>query len=586
MNKFEEFPAANVAKTSAAAILHKLPSKLLGNGRLQIFRADALQLRAYAAHIDREQTAKDLNIIATTYGLFRDPADTAAVKEIIDAVTAPIVIEEKKAKPRQRRSLRRGKREAKAVLKGKTRDKKKARAILKAAADEADVEKPVVEAPAIAANGVVPPLARNEIPDGANEEREKIKFDVKDYIDVASRKAKATNKTPGWRKNLIGSKDGTPKGNVANAITALRLAPEWQGVLAYDEFALVTRVTHSPPWEGAGPVQRDWAALDDVLATNWLQHNGISVGLNVTEMAVEAVAQDAGYHPVKDYLNGLTWDGKARVGSWLTSYFGVERSPYADAVGERFLISAVARVMQPGCKADAMLIIEGPQGIGKSRAIHALAGKWFSDELAEIGTKDASLQLRGAWIFELSELDAMHRSEIGKIKAFLSRKTDRFRPPYGARVIEAPRQCVLVGTTNGDAYLKDETGARRQWPVRATKISPEAIERDRDQLWAEAVHLYRTGRRWWIDDPAIASAATEEQDDRYSVDPWDEVIARYVDVRTEVSVSEILRDVLGIPINDWSQFNQNRVARSLKSRKWFRCQKQIGERRQWLYRRY
>jgi predicted P-loop ATPase len=397
-------------------------------------------------------------------------------------------------------------------------------------------------------------------------------------------KPKETAGSSKWRQ-LIANKQEIPKAILANAITAFRLAPEWQSVLSYDTFALATQVRHAPPWEGTGPTERAWSPLDDVLAANWLQHNGITVGLDTTQMAVEAVAQDACYHPIRDYLNGLNWDGEARIATWLSTYLGVERSPYSEAVGARFLIGAVARVMKPGCKADCMLVIEGPQGAGKSQAMQRLCGQWFSDELSELGSKDASLQLSGAWIFELSELDAMQRADIAKVKAFLSRTTDRFRPPYGRRVIEAPRQCVFVGTTNSDNYLRDETGARRFWPVKATTISLDAIECDRDQLWAEATKLFRAGRPWWIDDPSIAVAAKDAQDERYLGDPWDDEIRHFAKGLPYVTVEQILADLLHVEKSKWTQPDKNRIARSLKAMQFERYQARTGDKRQWRYRK-
>jgi predicted P-loop ATPase len=395
----------------------------------------------------------------------------------------------------------------------------------------------------------------------------------------------AARRSDKWREKLIVNGQGVPKTVLANAITALRLAPEWQSVLMFDEFALVTRVQHSPPWEGGALANRAWTPIDDLRVTDWLQHQNIMVGLDVASQAVETVARDEQFHPVRDYLNSVRWDGRPRVATWLTSHLGVERSDYADAVGQRLLISAVARVMQPGCKADAMLIIEGPQGAGKSKAIDCLVGQWFSDELSDIGTKDASLQLGGAWVFELSELDAMQRSDIAKLKAFLSRRTDRFRPPYGRRVIEVPRQCVFIGTTNSESYLRDETGARRFWPVKAHTININAIERDRDQLWAEAVDLYRAGHAWWIDSSDIATAARQQQDERYSGDPWDDAIAKHIEYLRETSVGEILREVFHIEPAQWKQGDQNRVARSLTSLGWIKYQHRNGARREWRYRR-
>ncbi|HEY2528179.1 MAG TPA: virulence-associated E family protein, partial [Xanthobacteraceae bacterium] len=163
---------------------------------------------------------------------------------------------------------------------------------------------------------------------------------------------------------------------------------------------------------------------------------------------------------------------------------------YTAAVGTCMLIAAVARIYEPGCKADAVPIFEGKQGLLKSTAIKTMFYPWFTDELADLGSKDAAMQTRGIWGIEISELDAMTRGEVSKIKAFVSRTTDRFRPPYGKRVIESKRSCVFVGSTNSDDYLKDASGARRFQPVDlgvTGDIDIEGLRRDRDLLWAEAV---------------------------------------------------------------------------------------------------
>src|SRR5262249_2451934 len=154
-----------------------------------------------------------------------------------------------------------------------------------------------------------------------------------------------------------------------------------------------------------------------------------------------------------------------RLDDWLTLYCGAEPDDYMHAVGRCWMISGVARAYEPGCQADAVLIFEGEQGAGKSSALAILGGPFYSDDIAELGTRDAAMCTHGIWIVELAELDAMGRAEISRIKAFLSRRTDRFRPPYGHHVIEAPRQCIFAGTVNLNTYLKDETGGRRFWPV-------------------------------------------------------------------------------------------------------------------------
>ena len=162
-----------------------------------------------------------------------------------------------------------------------------------------------------------------------------------------------------------------------------------------------------------------------------------------------------------------------RLEEWVITYLGAEDTPLNRAVGSRWMISGVARILQPGAKVDHMLILEGPQGAKKSSALKTLAGaEWFTDELAEIGSKDAAQQMRGIWVIEIAELDAISRAEVSRIKAFLSRTTDRYRPPYERYVVEMPRQCVFAGSVNPDTYLRDETGNRRFWPVRCgTSIS-------------------------------------------------------------------------------------------------------------------
>jgi predicted P-loop ATPase len=389
-----------------------------------------------------------------------------------------------------------------------------------------------------------------------------------------------------WRKGLIRNAQGAPKALLANVITALRTAPEWEQRLSFNALSLTTELSAPPPWEAGSNVPwkpRPWTPRDDVLAADWLQHSRIGVGVEVTQAAVEAVAQDHTFHPVQDYLNGLLWDGQERIGQWLTIYLGAERSAYVDAVGQRFLISAVARALQPGCKADHTLVLEGRQGIGKSTGCKALASPWYTDELADLGSREASLQVQGVWIVEISELDAMSRAEVSRIKAFLSRTTDRYRPPYGRRVVEVPRQCVFIATTNSDGYLKDETGGRRFWPVAVRRVDVDGLKRDRDQLWAEAVHRYRRGAPWWIDSSTLASDAAGEQATRYAGDPWHEAVSAFVGERKSVSLTEVLKDGLEIDRSRWTQVEQNRVARILKTLGYHRKQIRCGEARFWQY---
>ncbi|MBI4905137.1 MAG: hypothetical protein HY820_15995 [Acidobacteria bacterium] len=391
-----------------------------------------------------------------------------------------------------------------------------------------------------------------------------------------------------WRDRLLLNLNGTVKPVLANVITALRGAPEWAGVLAYNEFAHFTVLQKPAPWMKPDvEVPPDWTPNHDTLTTEWLHHQGIFVSIDVTGQAVEAVARERPFHPVRAYLKDLTWDGKHRLESWLPDYLGVDPSPYSAAVGSRWIISAVARVFEPGCKADCCLILEGEQGIRKSTALRVLAQPWFTDEIADLGSKDAALQTRGVWVIEIAELDSMSRSDIGKIKAFMSRMTDRFRPPYGKRPIDSPRQCVFAGSVNHGTYLRDETGGRRFWPVecKAAVIDVEALAEVRDQLWAEAMSLYFDGKSWWLDSVELNREAAQEQADRYEGDAWDELILPWAADRESVSIAEVLTSCLEKKKDQWTQLDRIRVARCLRAHKWTRYRVGVRGSRDWRYRR-
>lgn len=392
---------------------------------------------------------------------------------------------------------------------------------------------------------------------------------------------------PDWTKDLQRYGSGAPHASLANACTLLRGAPELQMMLAYDEFAGRTMLVSVPPWD-FDPQSfslRPWCQHDDLLATEYIQRAGITVKPTTTSQAVELVARERPYHPVKEYLENSEWDGKPRLRTMFAAYFGAVDDSYVANVGSSFMIGAVARVLNPGCKHDHVPIIEGPQGIGKSKALKILFGSFFCDEIGDLGSKDAAMQLSGVWGFELAELDAYSRADAGRIKAWISRTVDRFRPPYGTRVIELPRSCIFVGSTNGDNYLKDETGNRRFWPVKATRIDTAGLTRDRDQLWAEAYRLYIGGAPWWIIKPEIVEQARLEQRDRLIDDPWWDVISAYIETRTSVSVAEVLTEAICIDRSRQGQVEQNRVARCLKAHGWLRGQVRSAGKQTWRYRR-
>jgi predicted P-loop ATPase len=379
---------------------------------------------------------------------------------------------------------------------------------------------------------------------------------------------------------------------------ALRHDPSWQNVIGFDEMRQrIMRLQPIPVFESNQPSDDHhvglWTDTDDAATQEWLQLAGLrNVATTTVVQAISKRASEQSYHQLREWLAQLTWDGVPRIiggvtdqgeiiDPWLVTYLGAAESKYVRAVGDMWKISAVARIFEPGCKVDHTLILEGPQGSGKSTACKTLCGEtYFSDVLPNIETKDGALHLTGKWFIELSELDAMSRADTAPIKAFLSRTIDRYRPPYGRREVDVPRQCVFIGTTNKQDYLKDETGGRRFWPVKIGAIDLEALTRDREQLWAEAVARYCSGQRWHITDPELIAAARQEQEARYDSDVWEDSMPDFLLDKQEVTVNQVLMG-LGFDTQRMDRASQNRVTRILTKLGWVRG-KRTAKARYWM----
>ena len=253
---------------------------------------------------------------------------------------------------------------------------------------------------------------------------------------------------------------------------------------------------------------------------------GFDPGIANVQQAVERACEANRFDPVCDYLDGLQWDGQPRLAPWLPRYLGTEDTPFIRAVGCKMLVAMVRRARQPGCKFDTMPVFEGVQGTGKSSALCILAGEEnFSDQsVLNLDTRAQQEALAGAWICELSELAGLRRADVEAVKAFLSKTSDVARPAYGHCVVRQPRRGILVGTTNSDAYLQDATGNRRFWPARTGRVDLDALHRDRDHLFAEAVAGEKRGELLTIPETLYAAAA-EQQDQRLMKDPWEDILA-------------------------------------------------------------
>ncbi len=319
----------------------------------------------------------------------------------------------------------------------------------------------------------------------------------------------------------------------------------------------------------------------------WLQRAGLStVSKDTTHQAVDLCASERAFHPVRQYLNGLRWDGERRLLGWLNAYLGVDHGAYARGIGTMFAVAMVARVLDPGCKADYMLVLEGPQGARKSTACAILGGRWFSDNLPDIRSgKDVSQHLNGKWLIEIAELSALDKAEAAALKAFVTRAEERYRPSYGRKEVIEPRQCVFIGTTNKAAYLRDETGGRRFWPVKVGIIDTEALSRDRNQLFAEAVHLYRQGTRWWPNQAfEIEHIHPQQEGSSYEADAWEQAISEWLqsrpthEQREPVTVLAIARQALFIETPRIGTSDQRRISAALERMGWTRGERTMHAR--------
>jgi hypothetical protein len=345
---------------------------------------------------------------------------------------------------------------------------------------------------------------------------------------------------------------GNPKATFANArvaITALGI------VCRYDAF-------HDRLFVGGQAIAQWAGALDDRVAIMLRELIVRTFRLdplreNTREAALQLCLENR-FDPVVDYLDCVKWDGRSRLDTWLITYLGAEDTALNRAIARLMLVAAVRRARQPGCKFDQIIVLEGPEGRGKSSAIEILAGgDNFSDQL--ILTLDERAQqeaVTGVWLFEISELGGISKADVDRVKAFASRTIDRARPAYGRIRVDRPRRCIFVGTTNNDTYLKSQTGNRRFWPVKVGNVDIRKLKADRDQIWAEAAALEAAGCTLTLPEDLWAQAA-REQEERLDHDPWMDVLeginghrCRNEQTGNEelrISAAQLLAENLGIP---------------------------------------
>lgn len=384
----------------------------------------------------------------------------------------------------------------------------------------------------------------------------------------------ATRVCQEWERPLKFGNSGELVVSVANVHTILSNHEAWAGKIRKNLRRGCT--VFSPGTPITSSTERALVDVDYGYIVRWLSAEykfDVSPVSPVLISAVEMCADENAYDPVETYLAALAWDGVERLDSLLTKYF--KSVPHSDmhglwlaAVGSKFMISAVARTLDPGCKADQVLVLSGPTGYFKSTGVMTLALGRYHDTLQEFESKDAMMKLNEVWLVELEEMQAYRKSDVDACKSFVSRCVDKYRSPYGRNVANHPRRCVFMGTTEHYDFLNDDTN-RRFWPVQISeKADLEKLEADRDQLWAEAVHRYKAGEPWHIVDDVLSAESLRVQNAHARQDAWHDVIAEYLASRArglyETSVSDLLTNALKIEIGRWTQSDQNRVARVLK----------------------
>lgn len=321
-------------------------------------------------------------------------------------------------------------------------------------------------------------------------------------------------------------------------------------------------------------------ATVSAIRVDFEQRYGIQPGDAETARAVQLVASKNAFHPVRDFLVGLRWDGVPRLDNVARTILRVradteEEASLAALLLRRWFICLVARPLMPGCKVDTALILEGAQGVGKSTFFRLLAGEWFSDTEMALD-KDAMMQLRAAWIYEWAELENVTgRQSVSRVKAFLTSTEDKYRPPFGRTPVTVKRSGVIVGSTNSQDFLHDPSGSRRFWVVPVGQIDIALLRNQREQLLAEAVAAHEAGERRWLDEDEEARRAALAV--RFGeTDPWEQRVLEFAAAQQHVRTADILLQALDVPLDRLSRRDEMRVTHILKRAGYQSHQSRLG----------
>ncbi len=335
-----------------------------------------------------------------------------------------------------------------------------------------------------------------------------------------------------WTKKLEVNRKGAITNTIDNALIILENDPYIKGKFAYNEFSNRVEVIGRLPWSDR--IDRFWTDSDDSGVRHYIESTYGITGVSKIADAVTLAHLKSRYHPVRDYLDSLEWDGIPRVDTLLIDYLGAKDTEYVRFVTRKWMCGAVARVYKPGIKFDYMLVLTGEQGIYKSTFFRFLAKDWFTDSLQDVEGNQAVEKLMGSWIVEFGELQAFNRSEANAIKRFISSQEDRTRLAYDRRISHLPRQCVFAGTTNRKDFLRDDTGNRRYWPVEVRKEGRakhviKDLRKELDQIWAEAVFLWKVAGEPLYPSPEQEEIANKERESHRETNEKEGLILEYLD---------------------------------------------------------
>lgn len=395
---------------------------------------------------------------------------------------------------------------------------------------------------------------------------------------------------PAWEDSLRWNNSGTAlRNDTGNLAILLENLTEWQSVFRYDEARdRLYWAEAPPPVPGLRSPEKDSAIgdYDYIYISQWFALQArfqVAFKKDQIQDAVYARGWSNRHNSLLAHLDSLQWDGVTRANTWLSEYLGVEDTPYARFVGRAWLISTMARAYRPGCKADHVLVLEGRQGVGKTSTFEIIAGEWHLPDVPRVDNKDARGILATAWIAEFSELAALKGVEQQKVKSFITERVDKFRPPYGRNFVSRPRRCVFAGSTNEAEWIQDSTGGRRFWPVRVTRVAFQELSRDREALLAEARDLYRAGELWHPGyEGEIEQLIKEQQAVRIETDPWERLIAQWIEKRRQIDkdYSPSIADGLvacGVSVDRWTQAESRRVGKCLRALGWMKKKATNGE---------